>query len=110
MRPDHHSDTAIHAISHAAPALEVARLSFAYAARQVLHDIAFRVMPGEFAVLLGPNGAGKSTLLLSSPDCSMHRRRAACGSSGPRCGSSQAPRWRGSAWYSSSRRSIPTSR
>ncbi|MDO9709719.1 ATP-binding cassette domain-containing protein [Paracraurococcus lichenis] len=44
------------------PALEVSRLSFAYGPRTVLHEVAFRVMPGEFAVLLGPNGAGKSTL------------------------------------------------
>ena len=57
MRPDQHSSAAIDASSHAAPALEVARLSFAYGARKVLHDTAFRVMPGEFAVLLGPNGA-----------------------------------------------------
>jgi len=58
MRPEHHSS----AMSDAPPALGVARLSFAYGARQVLHDVEFRVMPGEFAVLLGPNGAGKSTL------------------------------------------------
>ncbi|WP_240046769.1 ATP-binding cassette domain-containing protein [Paracraurococcus ruber] len=49
-------------IPPAAPALAVARLSFAYGARRVLQDVDFRVMPGEFAVLLGPNGAGKSTL------------------------------------------------
>jgi len=58
MRPEHHSS----AMSDAPPALGVARLSFAYGARQVLHDVEFRVMPGELAVLLGPNGAGKSTL------------------------------------------------
>ncbi|WP_240756874.1 ATP-binding cassette domain-containing protein [Roseicella aquatilis] len=45
-----------------APALEVTGLSFAYGPRRVLHEVGFRVMPGEFAVLLGPNGAGKSTL------------------------------------------------
>ncbi len=43
-------------------ALEVERLSFRYGSRPALRDLAFRVMPGEFAVLLGPNGAGKSTL------------------------------------------------
>ena len=43
-------------------ALEVSGLSFAYGRRRVLHEVGFRVMPGEFAVLLGPNGAGKSTL------------------------------------------------
>jgi ABC-2 type transport system ATP-binding protein len=43
-------------------ALEIKALSFAYGSRPALRDIAFRVLPGEFAVLLGPNGAGKSTL------------------------------------------------
>jgi ABC-2 type transport system ATP-binding protein len=43
-------------------ALEVEGLSFAYGSRSALQDVAFRVLPGEFAVLLGPNGAGKSTL------------------------------------------------
>lgn len=46
----------------AMPALEVSGLSHAYGARQVLHEVSLRVMPGEFTVLLGPNGAGKSTL------------------------------------------------
>ncbi len=31
--------------------------------REVLHDIEWRIAPGERAGLLGPNGAGKSTLL-----------------------------------------------
>jgi ABC-2 type transport system ATP-binding protein len=56
------ANTTLPLASAAAPALEVSRLSFAYGPRRVLHDVGFRVMPGEFAVLLGPNGAGKSTL------------------------------------------------
>ncbi len=37
-------------------------LSYAFGARQVLHDVSFAVNPGDFTVLLGLNGAGKSTL------------------------------------------------
>lgn len=63
MRPDTRLAHSAEALSPAAaPALEVSRLSFAYGARRVLHEVGFRVMPGEFGVLLGPNGAGKSTL------------------------------------------------
>lgn len=50
------------AASAASPALEVSGIGHAYGSRIALADIAFTVMPGEFAVLLGPNGAGKSTL------------------------------------------------
>lgn len=42
--------------------IEVKNLSFSYGDRQVLHDISFRVEPGEFLSILGPNGVGKSTL------------------------------------------------
>jgi ABC-2 type transport system ATP-binding protein len=63
MRQDTEIDDATIAVGSATtPALEVARLSFAYGPRRALHEVALRVMPGEFAVLLGPNGAGKSTL------------------------------------------------
>jgi iron complex transport system ATP-binding protein len=31
--------------------------------KRLLHDVSFRVEPGELVVVLGPNGAGKSTLL-----------------------------------------------
>ena len=44
------------------PALAVAGLSYAFGARQVLHDVSFSVQPGGLSVLLGLNGAGKSTL------------------------------------------------
>lgn len=45
-----------------APALAVESLSFGYRDRLALDEVAFTIMPGEFAVLLGPNGAGKTTL------------------------------------------------
>ena len=43
-------------------ALSVAGLSYAFGKRQVLRDIGFNVLPGDFTVLLGLNGAGKTTL------------------------------------------------
>ncbi|AQH02451.1 ABC transporter ATP-binding protein [Burkholderia sp. KK1] len=46
-----------------APLLEVKGLSVAYGKAQVVHDVAFEVRRGEFAVLLGRNGAGKTTIL-----------------------------------------------
>ena len=42
--------------------LAVSHLSYAYGPNQALHDISFRVAPGDFCALLGPNGAGKTTL------------------------------------------------
>jgi len=43
-------------------ALSVVGLSYAFGKRQVLRDIGFNVLPGDFTVLLGLNGAGKTTL------------------------------------------------
>jgi ABC-2 type transport system ATP-binding protein len=44
-------------------AIEVAGLARRYGEREVLHDVSFRVEPGEVVALLGPNGAGKTTTI-----------------------------------------------
>jgi len=46
-------------------ALSVEKLSAALKGRDVLHNVAFSVEPGEIVGIIGPNGAGKSTLLRS---------------------------------------------
>lgn len=45
------------------PISALERVSAGYRDREVLHDVTFRVSPGERIALAGPNGAGKSTLL-----------------------------------------------
>ncbi len=45
--------------------LEVEKVDISLGGRQILHDVSFHVVRGEFLCLLGPNGAGKSTLLKS---------------------------------------------
>ena len=48
----------------AVAALEVTDLRYCYGeGPSALHDISFRLAPGDRVALLGPNGAGKSTLL-----------------------------------------------
>ncbi len=42
--------------------IDVKNLSFSYADRPVLQNIAFTLKEGEFLSILGPNGVGKSTL------------------------------------------------
>lgn len=47
----------------AAPAIEVRDLSIGYGDRIVLHDLNFRIEPGQIVTILGGSGCGKSTLL-----------------------------------------------
>lgn len=45
-------------------ALEAHHVSFAYVpGRPVLHDLSFRIEPGEIVGIIGPTGSGKSTLV-----------------------------------------------
>jgi zinc/manganese transport system ATP-binding protein len=53
IAPDPSADMAI---------LDVDGVSVWLSGREVLHDVRFRVMPGEFTGLIGSNGAGKTTL------------------------------------------------
>ncbi len=45
------------------PRLEIAQISKTYDGRQIVDDVALRVMPGQVTCLLGPSGCGKSTTL-----------------------------------------------
>jgi branched-chain amino acid transport system ATP-binding protein len=46
----------------AEPILRATGVNKSFGAFQVLHDVDFRVMPGEAVGIVGPNGAGKTTL------------------------------------------------
>lgn len=71
--------------------LELRSVACGYGRRTVLHDVSFRVEPGENLCLLGPNGVGKTTLfrtilgllptrkgqiLLDGRDVAEHSRRS----------------------------------
>lgn len=43
--------------------LRAERVTLAYGARAILHEVRLSIRPGELVALIGPNGAGKSTLL-----------------------------------------------
>ena len=45
------------------PILEIAKLNKSFGPVHVLHDVDFKVYPGEVTALVGDNGAGKSTLV-----------------------------------------------
>jgi len=46
-----------------APLVQLDRVSFAYTAEPVLHDVSLTVWPSEFTGIVGPSGSGKTTLL-----------------------------------------------
>ncbi len=45
------------------PVIDVEKLNVWFGKRHILHDVDFRVMPGEIRVIMGGSGSGKSTLL-----------------------------------------------
>ena len=45
------------------PKLSVKNLSKSFDGRQILHNLSFDLMEGEFLSILGPSGCGKTTLL-----------------------------------------------
>jgi phospholipid/cholesterol/gamma-HCH transport system ATP-binding protein len=48
---------------NAEPVIDVHQLNVWFGKRHILHDVDFRVMPGEIRVIMGGSGSGKSTLL-----------------------------------------------
>ena len=50
-------------VSDLQPVLELSGINKSFGAVHVLHDVDFRVYPGQVSALVGDNGAGKSTLV-----------------------------------------------
>lgn len=72
-----------------ARSIDVQGVSVSFWGNQILHDLTFRLFPGELCALIGPSGSGKSTLikvmlgLLSPSDGQVTVGRAAPGVAGP---------------------------
>ena len=45
------------------PAVTVSSLSFSYGELEVLNEVSFDILEGDFVAVIGPNGAGKTTLM-----------------------------------------------
>jgi len=50
-------------LSGIAPTIALDRVTFGYGDTPVLHDVSFRVDPGQTVALVGPSGAGKTTIV-----------------------------------------------
>jgi iron complex transport system ATP-binding protein len=57
----------------ASAAIELRRVTIAYATRPVVHDLDMEIASGEWVALIGPNGAGKTTVLRAVAGQVAHR-------------------------------------
>ena len=51
------------AAAESKPLISVKDISFSYGSIQVLKDVTFPILPGDFLSIIGPNGSGKTTLI-----------------------------------------------